>query len=640
MGEGERMCGLVGLVGPADGRLADELDRMSAAVAHRGPDDRGRWLDSEGGVGLAHRRLSIVDLSPAGHQPMTSADGRWVVVLNGEIYDHADHRHRLESQGRRLRGHSDTEVLVELIADLGAEAALSAVDGMFALAAWDRAERQLLLARDRMGEKPLYYGRVGPRFAFASELGALRRLPDAPRRPDPEALAAFLQLGFVPAPYSILPGIRKVPPGAMVRVGRDGVAGEPCGYWSLEQVVAAGLADPLTAGDRELVDLAETTLRSSVRRRLQADVPVGAFLSGGLDSSTIVALAQEVSSRPVRSFTVAVGGATDEAQAAARVAEHLGTEHTTLPLPELDAVKLAGRVSEVYDEPFADPSAMPTALLCAAARQHVTVALSGDSADELLGGYNRYRMATGGLSRLLALPAALRTGLAAGVRGISPAAWDRIGRVASVRTPDLGTKAHKLAGALSANDPLAAYRVLARQWDPRNVMVDPPSLLPASPPQPHASALASMLLADQLRTLPDDMLVKVDRASMAVALEVRVPFLDHRFVELTWRLPDRAKVRDGRGKWLVREVLHRHVPEELWDRPKLGFDPPLATWLRGPLREWAHDLLAPGRLHQQGILRPEAVAAALAEHDSGRKNHDYPLWTLLMLEAWLDGGDA
>ncbi|GAA6524413.1 asparagine synthase (glutamine-hydrolyzing) [Intrasporangium sp. DVR] len=635
------MCGLAGLLGPGSAHLADDVDRMSAAVAHRGPDDRGRWLDLQAGVVLAHRRLSIVDLSPAGHQPMVSSDGRWVVVLNGEIYDHADHRAELESQGVRLRGHSDTEVLLELIARQGPEAAIMAVDGMFALGLWDRQEQQLTLARDRLGEKPLYYGRVGSTFAFASELSAIRRLRAAPTEPDREAVAAFLRLGFVPAPYSILPGISKLPPGTIVRVGRDGVSTEPATYWSLGRVSAAGSANPLTLHDSELVDLAEDALRSSVHRRLQADVPVGAFLSGGLDSTTIVALAQQVSTQPVRSFTVAVGGAGDESEAASRVAAHLGTAHQTLPLPELDAVKLATRVAEMHDEPFADPSAMPTALLCAAAREHVTVALSGDGADELLGGYNRYQVAHGGLSRIFGLPAPLRAGISAGVRSIPPAGWDRLAALTGTRTPDLGTKAHKLAAALRAEDSLAAFGVLSTQWDPTRVMVAPPApLARASTAAASMSPLAAMLLADQLTTLPDDMLVKVDRASMAVALEVRVPFLDHRFVELTWRLPDRAKVRDGRGKWLVRQILSRHVPQALWERPKVGFDPPLAAWLRGPLNEWAHDLLATDRLRRQGILRPDIVAVALAEHESGRRNHDYALWTLLMLQSWLDGGNA
>lgn len=634
------MCGVVGLLSPDIDALTDGVHRMSAAVRHRGPDDHGVWLDDTAGVALGQRRLSIVDLSPAGHQPMVSADGRWVMVLNGEIYDHHDHRALLESQGVQFRGHSDTEVLLELIARVGTEDALAAVDGMFALGLWDRRDRVLVLARDRVGEKPLYYGRVGSAFAFASELGAIRRLPHAPSQPDPLALAEYLRFGFVPSPLSILPGIRKLPAGCALRVSASGQASEPVPYWSLRSVAASGLASPLSADDHELVDLADAALRRSVRRRIEADVPVGAFLSGGVDSSTVVAIAQEVSGQPVRTFTVAVGGAGDESDAAAKVARHLGTDHTTLPLPDVDALEMAQRVSGIYDEPFADPSGVPTALLCAAAREHVTVCLSGDGADELLAGYNRYRVAGGGLARALALPRPLRAGGASALRAVSPHGWDRLGAMLPGSVPALGTKAHKLAGALSADDPLGAYVALATQWDPSDVMQTAVAAAGGSPALPGATALQAMLLADQERTLPDDMLVKVDRASMAVALEVRVPFLDHRFVELTWRMPERAKVRDGQGKWLVRQMLDRYVPRELWDRPKIGFDPPLADWLRGPLREWSHDLLSPDRLRRQGLLRPGPVAAALAAHDSGRANLDYPLWTLLMLQTWLDTKDV
>ncbi len=648
------MCGIVGLLAPGSRTLRDDVDRMSARVAHRGPDDHGVWHDPDAGVALGHRRLAVVDLSPSGHQPMTSADGRWVLVFNGEVYDHADHRRFLQGRGVELRGHSDTEVLLELAALVGLEAALKRVDGMFALGLWDRRERRLVLARDALGEKPLYYGRVGGGFAFASELTALRRLPGATSALDPAAVAEFLRLGFVPAPLSILSGVAKLPAGCTLGVRPDGSPDDPTPYWSLHAVAEAGLADPLTLGDEDLVDLADATLRTSLAGRLLADVPVGAFLSGGLDSSTITALAAQVSPHRLRTFTVAVGGSGDESDAAASVAAHLGTDHTTLELPESDALAMASRVPGLYDEPFADPSAIPTALLCAAARRHVTVALSGDGADELLAGYHRYRVAQGGMAALFGLPAPLRRGLGAALRVPSPAAWDRVGSLLPGGAPALGTKAHKLAGALAADGVLGAYDLLAGVWEPGRVLVagagGSPSAAAASgagasggaaslfahPPLAGGTPLDRMLLADQSRTLPDNMLVKVDRASMAVALEARVPFLDRRFVELTWRLPARAKVRDGRGKWLVRQVLDRYVPRELVDRPKTGFDPPLADWLRGPLREWSHDLLAPERLRRQGWLRPEPIAEVLASHDAGRRNHDYALWTVLMFSAWLD----
>ncbi len=570
---------------------------------------------------------------------MVSADGRWVLVLNGEIYDHTVHRARLKAKGVRFHGHSDTEVLLELVARIGPEEAATAVDGMFAFAAWDRLERVLHLVRDRVGEKPLYYGTAGGSFAFASELSAIRRLRHAPTELDPHALSEYLRLGFVPAPLTMFRGIHKLPAGCIVRLEADGVAGEPLVYWSLRDVARSGLDAPLTLDDRELVDLADATLRTSVRRRLVADVPVGAFLSGGLDSSTVVAMAQEVHGRPVRTFTVSVGGPDDEASAAAAVARHLGTEHTTLSLPEIDPLDLAKGVSTISDEPFGDPSGIPTALLCEAARQHVTVCLSGDGADELLAGYNRYRVGRGGLSRVMALPRPLREAGAGLLRAVGPAAWDRLSRMGPGSVSAMGTKAHKLAGALSADGPLGAYESLATQWDPGLVMRDAPVVRPRVPALSGASPLHAMLLQDQESTLPDDMLVKVDRASMAVALEVRVPFLAHQFVELTWRMPERAKVRNGHGKWVVRQVLDRYVPRELWERPKMGFDPPLAQWLRGPLAEWSYDLLSPDRLRSQGLLEHEPVAAALEAHRSGRQNLEYPLWTLLMLQSWLDEKD-
>ena len=526
-------------------------------------------------------------------------------------------------------------MLVELIAQQGVRAAVESVDGMFALAAWDRQERQLTLARDPLGEKPLSYGHRGPVFAFGSELTALRRLPGTDDL-DAEALAEYLRLGFVPAPLSILAGISKLPAGHLLEVDADGSHGDPVPYWSLADVATRGLAEPLPDADTLLVEQAEAMLRRSVGRRLVADVPVGAFLSGGIDSSTVVALAQEVSSRPVRTFTVAVGGGGDESTAAAAVARHLGTDHTTLPLGDLHPVDLAARAASLYDEPFADPSGVPTALMCAAARQHVTVALSGDGGDEVLAGYNRYRAAYGPLGRTLALPSGPRRVVARALTVPSPHTYDRLGSAlpSRLRRPALGDKVHKAAGVLASPDQVAAYQALVQQWAPGELV---PARRPAAalPGLTGGSSLDRMLLADQMVTLPDDMLVKVDRASMAVALEVRVPLLAPEFVAWSWRLPGRAKVRDGQGKWLLRQVLERYVPRELVDRPKLGFDPPLAAWLRGPLCEWASDLLAADRLRNQGLLRPEPVQAALAEHLSGRRNHDYRLWTVLMLQSWL-----
>jgi asparagine synthase (glutamine-hydrolysing) len=616
---------------------------MSRAVARRGPDDDGTWLDDAPGVVLVHRRLAIVDLSHEGHQPMVSADGRWVLAFNGEVYDHQDHRRHLVGAGRRLRGASDTEVLLELIARHGPESAFGMVDAMFALALWDRETRQLVLARDRLGEKPLLYGRNEGRVAFGSDLSALACLSGPTPSLDTTALGEFLRLGFVPAPWSIMSGVSKVPPGCLVRLHADGHVDDPVRYWALESVATSGQSAKMRRGvsEIELVEEFESVLRRSVRRRLMADVPVGAFLSGGLDSSIVVLLAQAESHTPVRTFTVSVGGQGDEARHAERIARHLGTDHTTLPLDGNSALSLATRMREVYDEPFADPSGIPTALLCQATRSHVTVALSGDGGDEMFAGYNRYRVAdAGGVGRLLALPRPVRRSLARLVTRVPGPAWDAVGRRTGI--PAAADKVQKLAAVLDVDDRLQAYQVLARQWDPRDVLaesaVDPTPSLTSD-----GSALGPlemMLLLDQQVTLPDDMLVKVDRASMAVALEVRVPFLAPELVELSWQMPRHVKVRDGQGKWIVRQTLARHVPRELWDRPKIGFDPPLADWLRGPLREWAEDLLAPDRLRRQGLLRPDVVASVWREHLYGRRNHDYRLWTLLTLQSWLDRAPA
>jgi asparagine synthase (glutamine-hydrolysing) len=573
---------------------------------------------------------------------MVSRDERWVLALNGEIYDHEDHRTRLQDAGTRFRGSSDTEVLLELVAQHGVVSALQQVDGMFALALWDRAHDELWLARDRLGEKPLYYGQHDGRLSFASELHALRRLPWMPGRPDPSAVAEFVRLGYVPSPLSIVPGVRKLPPGHYLRVRRGGATHEPTAYWSLDRVASDGRAGPLDGNDSELTAALDEALRASVQRRLVADVPLGIFLSGGLDSSTVAAIAQDVSSQTVRTFTVAVGGDADESTAAAGVARHLGTDHTTIALPDLDPVTLARGVADHYDEPFADPSAIPTLLLSQAAREHVTVCLSGDGADELLGGYNRHKVAVGRLGQALTLPRPLRSVAGRALHAVPVPAWDGLASRLRVRTSAPGTKAHKLGDVLLARDAVDAYDALATQWAPSTVLTESVllSARPGAPwPDEHLSdhsPLSAVLLHEQRGMLPDNMLVKTDRASMSVALEIRVPFLDHRLVELTWRLPDDAKIRAGQGKWLERRVLSRYVPERLWDRPKVGFDPPLAEWLRGPLREWAGDLLSPERLASQGLLRPDPVHAALQAHLDGRVNRDYALWTVLMLQAHLE----
>lgn len=631
------MCGIIGLAGGVRPELVPPLlARMSDQVAHRGPDHSGVWTDPGSPVALGHRRLAIIDLAPTGDQPMVSPSGRFVIVFNGEIYDHQEHRADLHERGSRLRGTSDTEVLLTLIESIGVESALTAVDGAFALAVWDREREELTLARDRIGEKPLYYGKIGGFFAFASELTAFSVLPDAPNRPDPGALAGYLQRGFVAGTTSILPGINKVPPGSTVRWTHRAGWGQPEAYWRLVDVAQSGVDQPLEHPGEALHEL-ESLLAQSVRRRLIADVPLGAFLSGGIDSTTIVAIGQSVSERPLHTFTVSVGGASDEAEHAAQIARHLGTNHETLPLPELSPLDLAQTAIDIHDEPFADPSSMPMAVVCAAARKRVKVCLSGDGGDELFAGYNRHRVAVGTLAKVLALPGLPRRAFAAGLSALRPGTWNAIATVLGQPTLDMGTKAHKLATALRADSVSGAYESLAAQWDPSAVLVDP---VPSAPTRvPHLlteSDLEQILLQEQTGLLPDDMLVKGDRASMSAGLELRLPLLEHRIVELSWRLPPQAKFRNGRGKWPLRWILEQHVPPSLWDRPKTGFDPPLADWLRGPLREWAHDLLSPNELSSHGLLRPEPISEMLTAHMSGRRNYDYQLWTILMLQGWLD----
>ena len=640
------LCGLAGLIGVDGARLetlTELVSNMGRVLTHRGPDGSGVWCDAAAGVAFAHQRLAVIDLSEHGHQPMVSADGRYVLVFNGEIYNHLEMARRLSAGGASLRGHSDTEVLLETVARRSITDALEAANGMFALALWDRHTRTLTLARDRLGEKPLYYAWLGREFVFASELKALQRHPRFSARISTGAIALLVRHSYIPGPHTIYEGVHKLPPGHTLTLQLEaGFEAQPKPFWSLGEVAQAGRAHVMQEPEQVIIDTAEELLRDSVRMRMVSDVPLGAFLSGGVDSSLIVALMQSVSERPVRTFTVSVGGQYDESGHAAAIARHLGTDHTEIHLPETDALALASQVPGMYDEPFADPSALPTALVCAAARKHVTVCLTGDGGDEVLAGYNRYLAADRAVGRLALLPVSLREGLARALLGVPPRRWDALGRALprGRQIPDLGTKLHKFAGLVRAPEAHSAYRTLTTNLEPSNVLhgVTEPSTAATEPGSWPAGLdpLHLMLFLDGVMTLPDDMLVKVDRASMAVSLECRVPLLDHRFVELAWRLPVQTKVRNREGKWLLRQLLHRHVPAQLFDRPKQGFDPPLASWLRGPLRPWVGDLLGQDRLRQQGLFDPSGVQRLVSEHLSARRNHDYSLWTLLVFQSWLD----
>jgi asparagine synthase (glutamine-hydrolysing) len=648
------MCGFAGFLNPGGARGGDELAALARAMAdtlgHRGPDDGGAWADPEAGIALGSRRLAVMDLSAEGHQPMISQSGRFVVAYNGEIYNFEALRTRLESAGALFRGRSDTEVLLSAIEGWGLSKTLQELNGMYAFALWDRADRRLQLVRDRLGEKPLYFGWVGRTLVFGSELKALRSFPAFHAAIDRRTLARYLGLGCVPAPYTIYEGIRQLMPGTMVTIDRaahERRLADPEAYWSAFEVAAAGASHPSGDSPLEVADRLDDLLGDAVAMRLQADVPVGAFLSGGIDSSTIVALMRARSSGTVRSFTIGFEDlAYDESAHAAAVARHLGTDHTELRLTAKDARDVIPKLPQLYDDPFADASQIPTYLVSRLAREHVTVSLSGDGGDELFGGYNRH--AWGGPIWTAAgrFPVPVRRAAAAVLASVSPSRWDASFDRLSVLLPPRarlripGLKMQKLAAVLPARSPEELYRILACKWPHPGRLVrglgdleDPSDrAIPAE-----IEDLGSrMMYLDLVTYLPDDILVKLDRATMGVSLESRVPMLDHRVVEFAWQIPVELKIKNRTGKWILREVLRRYVPDELVDRPKAGFGLPVGAWLRGPLRSWAEGLLAPDRIEAEGYLDARLVSDCWSQHLSGRRDREDQLWAVLMFQAWLE----
>jgi len=663
------MCGIAGLFDRTRSRTQDALDdavrRMAATLHHRGPDDRGHWVDSAGGIALGHTRLSILDLSPNGHQPMASATGRFVMVFNGEIYNHQSLSSDLRAHGVAFRGHSDTEVLLSGFERWGLVPTLDRAIGMFAIAVWDRQDRQLHLARDRMGEKPLFYGWRGNMLVFGSELKALRASPDWRGEVDPDALGRYLRLGYVPSPHSIYRGIYKLTPGSVLSVSlddqdaaahfspqpddpRSGVL-SPKRYWSVNRLAEHAPSQPGATQQDSILAL-ESLLKSVVREQMIADVPLGAFLSGGIDSSAVVALMQSESSRPVRTFTIGFDEAGfNEAEHARDVAAHLGTDHTELYIRSAQALDIVPRLASIYDEPMADSAQIPTILVSQLARQHVTVALTGDGGDEIFGGYNRYRLALGMARLAKQVPGPLRRGLSRILLSIDPTRWDRILKTlqhvsssAFLRQPRLGNRFHKFAGALQPDSLPGIYQYQVSFWsDPQSAMRvqtahQAPWLQETEPAQ--MDPLHRMLAWDQQNYLPDDHLVRVDRASMSTALEARAPLLDQRVVEFAWKLPPSLKVRDGVGKWILRQVLYRHVPQAIVERPKQGFSVPIEHWLRGSLREWAETLLSRQALEQDGLLNADMVRAVWEQHLAGDTDAHHELWAVLMYRAWQEEG--
>lgn len=640
------MCGLAGSLdtraSTADADLRAVVQRMGDSLRHRGPDDAGVWTDAAAGIALASRRLAVVDISAAGHQPMVSPTGRYVIAFNGEIYNFQSIRRELGDIP--FRGHSDTEVVLASFERWGVAESLARFDGMFAFAAWDRSERALYLARDRFGEKPLYYGRMRTTLLFGSELKALRAHPDFEAELDRDALALYLRHNYIPAPYSIYKKARKLPPAHYLRICGNTEQVTP--YWSLRTVVEQAVANPFRGSEEEAVERLDALLRDAVRSRLVADVPLGAFLSGGIDSSTVVALMQQYSSGPVRTFTVGLREAAyDEAASAHRVAQHLHTEHTELYVTPREAMDVIPLLPGIYDEPFADSSQIPTYLVSRLARQQVTVALSGDGGDEVFGGYNRYAWTERLWRHVGWLPRPLRRMLASAITAVSPQSWNTAFDTLSLALPGAGKqrlpgfKLHKIAGVLDARDVEDVYLRFTSHWTTPAALVldsaEPPTLISDPAQWARLSDITQqMMVLDTLTYLPDDILTKVDRASMAVSLEARVPLLDPALVEFAWSLPLDMKVRGSQTKRILRRVLARYLPRELFERPKWGFGIPLDGWLRGPLRDWVESLLDEHRLRQEGFFDPRPIRKKWAEHLSGFHG-EFHLWDILMFQAWL-----
>ena len=647
------MCGLAGFLTRERGRGAEELGAtltaMTTTIVNRGPDDDGMFVDPSAGIALGFRRLAIVDLTPEGHQPMQSETSRYVIVFNGEVYNFPELRKELEALGHRFRGHSDTEVMLAGVTEWGVEAAVRRFTGMFAFALWDKQEQRLWLARDRFGKKPMYYGWAGSTLVFGSELKALRVHPDFDAEIDRSAVALFLRFGYVPSPHSIYRSIAKLPPGSLLSIPIGATTlPTPKQYWSAYDTALAGEADPFRGSDDDAVEELDRLLRDSVRMRMISDVPLGAFLSGGIDSSAVVAVMRALSSGPVKTFSIGFSEAEfNEAQYAMRVAKHLGTDHTELYVSPQHTLDVVPKLPRMFDEPFADPSQIPTYLVSELARRHVTVALSGDGGDEVFGGYNRYFWAERLWRWFGWMPGPMRRSAAAMMTGRTRsavastinAAQSLLPQRLRVRNP--GDKLQKLGEMLRIDSAEDLYARLVYHWkDAFSIVAGAEAR--TSPLDEHerlariGSFTQRMMYLDTVTYLPDDILVKVDRATMAVSLEGRAPLLDSNIYEFAWRLPLHMKIRDGRGKWVLRQVLRRYVPDELIERPKMGFGVPLATWLRGPLRDWAESLLDAGRLEREGFLAPAPIRAKWEQHLRGEHDWQYYLWDVLMFQAWLE----
>jgi asparagine synthase (glutamine-hydrolysing) len=646
------MCGIAGFLDTRHSKGHEDLSatarRMATALRHRGPEDEDVWVDEAVGIAFGHRRLSIIDLSPAGHQPMHSASGRYVITFNGEIYNFKSLRAELEGLGATYRGHSDTEVMLAAIERWGVEESLNKFNGMFAFGLWDRQEKTLFLSRDRAGEKPLYYGWAGQTLLFASELKAFHQHPDFRAEIDRGAVAVYLRHNYIPAPHSIYKGIHKLTPGTLLTIRGFGTDASPKAYWSARRAAEDGLANPFAGTESEAVGQLDSLLNEAVTLRMEADVPLGAFLSGGIDSSLVVAIMQANSSRPVKTFTIGFNNAEfNEAESAKAVAKHLGTEHTELYVTPEEAMGVIPRLPSLYDEPFADSSQIPTFLVSELARRKVTVSLSGDAGDELFGGYSTYLWGRSVHQQISWMPRALRLAAAKSLGPLAKIDWNGLFEKndavvpGSLKKRDVTRAIEKLTSVLNAEERETLYRVLLSYWtDPASVVLNSKEKATALTDKSGWANLKDfvhvMMYLDTVMYLPDDILVKVDRAAMGVSLESRVPLLDHRLIEFAWRLPLGMKIQGNTGKGPLRRLLNKYVPKQLVDRPKRGFAVPVHEWLRGPMRPWAENLLGESRLRNEGYFDPAPIRQKWREHVTGRHNWQPQLWGVLMFQAWLE----
>ena len=645
------MCGIFGIASFAKSSTSSLATKAISKLHHRGPDGSNIWTSQQLGVSLAHSRLSILDLTPAGNQPMQSLSGRYIMVFNGEIYNHQELRSHLNKKSVDLlwTGHSDSETLLTCFDILGIQETLKLIVGMFAIVLWDIKERKFILMRDRFGEKPLYYGYTDNFFVFSSELSAIKTVPDFKAEIDRNALSLYLSHLYVPTPHCIFHGIRKLNQGSWLEISLDEISKknfpEPTTYWSATKEAYKGVSEQIKySSDIEAVDQLELLLKQSISRQILADVPVGAFLSGGVDSSTIVSIMQSISSVPVETFSIGFSNNYyDEAKYAKSIAHHLRTAHTELYVKPSDALDIIPSLPEIYDEPFADSSQIPTYLVSKLAKAKVTVSLSGDGGDELFGGYNRYLISNNAWKKTLFIPSKIRKKCSHLINMVDQDRWNDIyGAIENFipktyRVANPGDKIHKFSSILSCNDPDELYKKLTHTWNHPDIIINSEKANKSMYTWPKLENTAlEMMLLDTNGYLMDDILVKVDRASMHCSLETRVPFLDHNIYDFASKLPYKYKIRSGVGKWILREVLNRHVPKELIDRPKMGFSIPLDDWLRGPLKDWASNLLDPNRIQEEGYFSHKIISKKWKQHLSGEKNLGASLWAILMFESWLE----